>query len=109
MPPRGARGIAMRSLVKDGNTHLMGQLTEYRYLPAQYFHNSTTVICGHKFATMILDPATAEDTATATRLSRSSRPGCAPKLQARAIFLHVDAAVEALGCRLRDFGTINSA
>ncbi len=33
-------GIAMRSLVKDGNTYLIGQLAEYRYLPAQYFHNS---------------------------------------------------------------------
>jgi transcriptional regulator with XRE-family HTH domain len=56
-------GIGMRSLVKDGNTYLMGQLAEYRYLPTPYFHNSTTVIYGGKFATMILDPATAEDTA----------------------------------------------
>jgi DNA-binding XRE family transcriptional regulator len=56
-------GIAMRSLVKEGNTYLMGKLAEYRYLPVQYYHNSTTVIYGDKFATMILDPTTAEDTA----------------------------------------------
>jgi len=56
-------GIAMRSLVKEGNTHLMGKIAEYRYLPALYFHNNATVIYGDKFATMILDPATAEDVA----------------------------------------------
>jgi transcriptional regulator with XRE-family HTH domain len=56
-------GIAMRSLVKEGNTYLMGKLSEYRCLPTQYFHNSTTVIYGDKFATMILDPETAEDVA----------------------------------------------
>ena len=51
-------GIAMRSLVKEGNTFLMGKPAEYRYLPQKYFHNSATVIYGDKFATMILDPAT---------------------------------------------------
>jgi DNA-binding XRE family transcriptional regulator len=56
-------GIAMRSLVKEGNTYLMGKPAEYRYLPPQYFHNSTTVIYGDKFATMILDPTTAKDAA----------------------------------------------
>jgi DNA-binding XRE family transcriptional regulator len=56
-------GIGMRSLVKEGNTYLMGKLSEYRCLPAGYFHNNATVIYGDKFATMILDPATAEDTA----------------------------------------------
>jgi hypothetical protein len=56
-------GIVMRSLVKEGNTYLMGKLSEYRYLPAQYFHNNATVIYGDKFATMILDPTTAADTA----------------------------------------------
>jgi DNA-binding XRE family transcriptional regulator len=54
-------GIAMRSLVKQDDTWLMGRLSEYRYLPAQYFHNSATIIYGDKFATMILDPATASD------------------------------------------------
>ncbi|HEX4078298.1 MAG TPA: helix-turn-helix transcriptional regulator [Rhizomicrobium sp.] len=48
-------GIAMRSLVKEGNSFLMGRLTEYRYLPARHFHNNATVIYGDKFATMILD------------------------------------------------------
>jgi transcriptional regulator with XRE-family HTH domain len=56
-------GVAMRSLVKEGNTYLMGKLAEYRYLPADYFHNSATVIYGDKFATMILDPTTSQDVA----------------------------------------------
>jgi DNA-binding XRE family transcriptional regulator len=56
-------GVAMRSLVKEGDTYLMGKLAEYRYLPKQYFHNSAIVIYGDKFATMILDPATAKDAA----------------------------------------------
>jgi len=56
-------GIAMRSLVKENDTFLMGELNEYRYLPAQYFHNNATVIYGEKFATMILDPETGTDTA----------------------------------------------
>jgi transcriptional regulator with XRE-family HTH domain len=54
-------GIAMRSLVKEGNTYLMGKLTEYRYLPAAYFRNNALVIYGDKLATMILDPKTGED------------------------------------------------
>lgn len=53
--------IAMRSLVQEGNSHLMGALEEYRYLPKEFFHNSTTVIYGDKFATMILDPETKTD------------------------------------------------
>jgi DNA-binding XRE family transcriptional regulator len=56
-------GIAMRSLIKEGNTYLMGELAEYRCLPEPYFHNSATVIYGDKFATMVLDPATAADAA----------------------------------------------
>jgi DNA-binding XRE family transcriptional regulator len=54
-------GITMRSLVKEGNTYLMGKLNEYRCLPAEYFHNNATVIYGDKFATMMLDPATGAD------------------------------------------------
>lgn len=56
-------GIGMRSLVREGDTYLMGKLAEYRCLPAAHFHNNATVIYGDKFATMILDPATAEDAA----------------------------------------------
>lgn len=56
-------GIAMRSLVKEGNTYLMGKLSEYRYLPAEYFHNNAIVIYGDKFATMVLDAATGADVA----------------------------------------------
>ena len=39
----------MRSLVREGDTYLMGKLDEYRYLPEMFFHNSTTVIYGDKF------------------------------------------------------------
>lgn len=56
-------GIGMRSLIKEGNTYLMGKTGEYRYLPAQYFHNNATVIYGDKFATMILDSGTGADVA----------------------------------------------
>ena len=56
-------GIAMRSLVKAGDTCLMGALREYRYLPEKFFHNNATVIYGDKFATMILDPETGADRA----------------------------------------------
>jgi len=54
-------GISMRSLVREGDTYLMGELEEYRYIPAQFFHNNATIIYGRKFATMILDPETGED------------------------------------------------
>ena len=54
-------GIAMRSLVREGNTYLMGKLVEYRALPPKYFHNNPIVIYGDKFATMILDPKTKAD------------------------------------------------
>lgn len=56
-------GIVMRSLVKEGDTCLMGKLSEYRYVPKQFFHNNATVIYGDKVATMILDAATAKDAA----------------------------------------------
>jgi transcriptional regulator with XRE-family HTH domain len=54
-------GIAMRSLVRDGDTWLMGNPKEYRYLADEFFHNNATVIYGNKFATMILDPDTGKD------------------------------------------------
>lgn len=54
-------GIAMRSLVREGDTWLMGKLKEYRYLPGRFFHNNATVIYGDRFATMILDPKTGAD------------------------------------------------
>jgi transcriptional regulator with XRE-family HTH domain len=50
-------GIAMRSLIKEGDTYLMGTLREYRYLPAAYFHNNPFVIYGNKVATMLYDEA----------------------------------------------------
>lgn len=56
-------GISMRSFVKEGDTYLMGRIEEYRYIPAQFFHNNATVIYDNKFATMILDPETGKDVA----------------------------------------------
>jgi transcriptional regulator with XRE-family HTH domain len=56
-------GVAMRSLIKEGNTYLMGKTSEYRYLPARHFHNNATVNYGDRFATMILDPRTGADMA----------------------------------------------
>lgn len=53
--------IKMRSLVKEGDTYLMGNLDEYRYLPEEFYHNNATVLYGNKFATMILDSKTGED------------------------------------------------
>jgi DNA-binding XRE family transcriptional regulator len=54
-------GIAMRSLVKEGDAYLMGKPKEYRCLPEKFFHNTASVIYGDKFATMILDAETGED------------------------------------------------
>jgi len=55
------QGIAMRSLVREGDTYLMGKPREYRILPARYFHNNAIAIYQDKVATMILDPVTHED------------------------------------------------
>lgn len=46
-------GIAMRQLVEEDNTHLMGPLEEYRYLPRHRFINRVLVIYGQKIATVI--------------------------------------------------------
>lgn len=48
-------GIKMRQLVEDGNTYLMGELDEYRYLPKEYFINRVLVIYGHKIAVVLDD------------------------------------------------------
>ena len=54
-------GIQMRSLVKEGDTYLMGKLQEYRVLPKQFFHNNPMVIYGNKVAFMILSADTKSD------------------------------------------------
>lgn len=56
-----AQGIRMRSLIKEGDTHLLGNLNEYRCIPNQFFHNNAMVIYGNRVATMILDPLTGGD------------------------------------------------
>ena len=42
--------IAMRQLVEDGNTYLMGPLKEYRYIPREHFNNYVSLIYGEKIA-----------------------------------------------------------
>lgn len=43
-------GIKMRQLAEAGNHYLMGPLSEYRYLPQEYFMNKVSIIYGNKFA-----------------------------------------------------------
>jgi len=45
-----AAGARMRQLVEEGNTHLMGPLNEYRYVPKGRFENYVTMIYGDKVA-----------------------------------------------------------
>lgn len=47
-----AAGLAMRQLVKEGNTYLMGPLKEYRYFPGDMFVNRVFLVYGDKFATI---------------------------------------------------------
>lgn len=54
-------GIRMRSLVKEGDSYLMGRMEEYRTLPKQFFHNNPMVIYGNKVAFMILNAETKAD------------------------------------------------
>lgn len=51
-------GVKMRQLVEEGNTYLMGELEEYRYIPAQYFINRVTLIYDNKVATITDDENT---------------------------------------------------
>jgi len=46
-------GIRMKFLVKEGDTYLMGDVKEYRYLPAHFFANTPQVIYGDKVVTML--------------------------------------------------------
>ena len=46
---RGA-GVAMRQLVEDSNTYLLGPLEEYRAIPADHFVNRVTLIYGDNIA-----------------------------------------------------------
>ena len=43
-------GIKMRVMVEEGNTYLMGVLSEYRYIPKERFNNYITLIYADKFA-----------------------------------------------------------
>jgi len=43
-------GIKMRQLIAEGNTHIIGPLEEYRYIPKQYFINRVTLVYGDRIA-----------------------------------------------------------
>jgi transcriptional regulator with XRE-family HTH domain len=43
-------GVRMRQLVEEGNTYLMGNLTEYRYVPKENFTNYVCLVYGKKVA-----------------------------------------------------------
>lgn len=43
-------GIGMRQIVEEGNRFLMGPVTEYKWVPRQYFQNYVTLIYGDKVA-----------------------------------------------------------
>jgi transcriptional regulator with XRE-family HTH domain len=43
-------GIRMRQLVEEGNSYLMGDLAEYRFIPKEYFINVVKLNYGNKFA-----------------------------------------------------------
>lgn len=46
-----ADGIAMRQLIEEGNTHILGPLDEYRYIPNGYFANRVKLVYGERIAT----------------------------------------------------------
>ncbi len=43
----------VRSMIREGDTHLLYPLKEYRYIPGQYYANYNVVIFGDKVATML--------------------------------------------------------
>ncbi len=43
----------VRSMVREGDTHLLYPLKEYRYIPGNYYANYNVVIFGDKVATML--------------------------------------------------------
>lgn len=52
-------GVPMRQLVEEGNTYLMGDIEEYRYIPKKYFINLVTLVYGGKVALMTSNENTA--------------------------------------------------
>lgn len=43
-------GIKMRQLIEEGNSYVMGPLSEYRYIPKKFFINRVTLIYGDRIA-----------------------------------------------------------
>ncbi|MFL1013249.1 helix-turn-helix domain-containing protein [Flavisericum labens] len=43
----------IRSMVREGDTHLLYPLKEYRYIPGQYYANYNVIIFGDKVASML--------------------------------------------------------
>lgn len=50
-----ASGVKMRQLVEEGNTYLLGELDEYRYVPNDLFINRVTLIYGDCIANETTD------------------------------------------------------
>lgn len=46
-------GVAMRQLVEMGNTYLMGETSEYRYVPSEFFVNRVGLVYGDCFAYVV--------------------------------------------------------
>jgi transcriptional regulator with XRE-family HTH domain len=46
-----AAGIGMRQLIQEGNNYIIGPLSEYRYIPKNFFINRVTLIYGDRIAT----------------------------------------------------------
>ena len=44
------KGVKMRQFIQEGNTHIIGPLEEYRYIPKEYFINRVTLIYGDRIA-----------------------------------------------------------
>lgn len=51
-------GAAMRQLVEEGNSYLMGPVEEYRYIPSTHFINRVTLIYASNVATLTAGEST---------------------------------------------------
>lgn len=49
------KGIRMRQIIEDGNTYILGQLQEYRYLQKEYFYNCPLIVYKNKFSCGVTD------------------------------------------------------
>lgn len=52
---RSLPDVSMRQLVREGDTYLMGDLSEYRYVPSEFFDNNVILIYGQKVLLCLAD------------------------------------------------------